>query len=290
MKLWSGDLNMKKMSCHNDIWNPWHGCRKYSEGCANCYMFYLDKQRENDGSNVYKVKTNFNLPLKKDRQGNFKIKSGEHLRVCMTSDFFLEEADLWRDEVWDMIRYRSDVHFWILTKRAHRIADCLPAGWKDGWENVSLNVTAENQQRADERLPILLEIPAKHKGVMIAPFIGKVDLEKYLVTGQLETVFADGENYDGTRPLHYEWVKLLYDQCRKYNVPFSFFGTGNVFVKDGRKYHICKAYQHVQAQHSGLQYPPLEHVPPIQKRCAACRRRNTCGGCRWCGKCNKRKL
>lgn len=269
----------------SDIWNPWHGCQKYSEGCENCYMFYLDKQQEKNGGNIYKVKTNFNLLLKKDRQGNFKIKSGEHLRVCMTSDFFLEEADAWREEVWDMIRYRSDVHFWILTKRAHRIKNCLPRDWKDGWENVSLNVTAENQKRADERLPLLLEIPAKHKGVMVAPFIGKVDLEKYLATGQMETVFADGENYDGTRPLHYEWVKLLYEQCKKYDVPFSFFGTGNVFVKDGRKYYICKAYQHVQAQHSGLRYPPLEHIPPIQKRCASCRRRNTCGGCRWCGKC-----
>ena len=49
----------------NDIWNPWHGCKKYSEGCENCYMYFLDSQRDKDGSNIYKVKTNFNLPLKK---------------------------------------------------------------------------------------------------------------------------------------------------------------------------------------------------------------------------------
>ena len=110
----------------SDIWNPWHGCRKYSEGCENCYMFYLDREHRNDGSKIYKVKTNFKLPLRKDRQGNFKIKSGEHIRICMTSDFFLEEADEWRDEVWDMIRIRSDVHFWLLTKRADRIKEHLP--------------------------------------------------------------------------------------------------------------------------------------------------------------------
>lgn len=269
----------------SDIWNPWHGCRKYSEGCDHCYMYYLDGQRGKSGREIYKVKTNFNLPLKKDRQGNFKIKSGESLRVCMTSDFFLEEADAWRDEVWDMIRLRSDVHFWLLTKRAHRIRECLPWDWLDGWENVSLNVTAENQARADERIPQLLEIPAKHKGVMVAPFIGRVDLEPYLAAGQLETVFADGENYDGTRPLYYEWVKLLYDQCRQYDVLFSFFGTGNVFIKDGRTYHICKAYQHVQALRSGLQYPKAAEDYPIQKRCASCKRRHSCNGCRWCGKC-----
>ena len=139
--------------------------------------------------------------------------------------------------------------------------------------------------RADERLPILLDIPAKHKGVMIAPFIGKVDLESYLAAGQLETVFADGENYDGARPLYYEWVKLLYDQSCKYDVPFSFFGTGNVFIKDGKEYHICKAYQHVLALRSGLQYPAVEKDYPIQNRCRTCKRRNSCNGCRWCGRC-----
>lgn len=271
-----------------DIWNPWHGCRKYSEGCENCYMFYLDRQRDRDGSQIYKVKTNFNLPMKKDRQGNFKIKSGASLRVCMTSDFFLEEADAWRDEAWDMMRRRPDVRFWLLTKRAHRIRECLPWDWQEGWENVSLNVTVENQARADERLPILLEIPAKHKGAMAAPLIGRVDLDAYLATGQLDTVFADGENYDGRRPLHYEWVKLLCEQCKRHGVPFSFFGTGNVFVKGGREYHICKAYQHVQALRSGLQYPEVTREHPIQRRCAACKRRHSCNGCRWCGKCGKR--
>ena len=112
-----------------DIWNPWHGCRKYSEGCDHCYMYYLDAQRDRSGAEIYKVKTNFNLPLKKDRQGNYKIKSGESLRVCMTSDFFLEEADGWRPEVWEMIRRRPDVRFWLLTKRAYRIRNCLPPDW-----------------------------------------------------------------------------------------------------------------------------------------------------------------
>ena len=57
------------------IWNPWHGCKKYSPGCKYCYMYYLDSQRGNDGSVIYKVKTNFNLPLKKDKEGNYKIPS-----------------------------------------------------------------------------------------------------------------------------------------------------------------------------------------------------------------------
>lgn len=72
----------------HDIWNPWHGCTKKSEGCKHCYMYFLDKQRGGDGSRIYKVKNNFEYPLSKDKNGRYKIKSGEHIRVCMTSDFF----------------------------------------------------------------------------------------------------------------------------------------------------------------------------------------------------------
>lgn len=192
-----------------NIWNPWHGCRKYTEGCENCYMYYLDKQYDRDGSEIYKVKTNFNLPVKKDRAGNDKIPSGTLLYTCMTSDFFLEEADNWRNEVWDMIRQRPDVKFWIQTKRAERIADNLPADWGNGWDNVILVVTTENQKRADERLPVLMKIPAKHKGFMCAPILSEIHVEQYLAAGQFETVLADGENYEGARPCRYEWIKSL---------------------------------------------------------------------------------
>ena len=267
------------------IWNPWHGCKKYSEGCEHCYMFFLDSKRDRDGSEIYKTKTNFNLPLKKTRQGDYKIISGTMLHVCMTSDFFLEEADEWRNEIWDMIRIRSDVNFWIQTKRADRIQQHLPVDWNYGWENVTLCVTTENQRRSDERLPILLDIPAKHKAFMIAPILSEAHVEKYLATNQFEQVLCDGENYDGDRPCYYEWIKSLHDQCKEYDVSFNFIGTGNVFVKDKKTYHIPKAYQSVQAQRSGLSYPSGNTNIPIQPRCKTCKRRFSCNGCHWCGKC-----
>ena len=106
------------MSFLHDIWNPWHGCVKCSEGCQNCYMYFLDRMRNQNGAEIYKTKSGFSYPLQKDRTGHYKIQSGEQIRVCMTSDFFLEEADPWRAEAWDIMRQRSDVVFFLLTKAA----------------------------------------------------------------------------------------------------------------------------------------------------------------------------
>ena len=239
----------------HDIWNPWHGCKKISEGCKNCYMFYLDYVRANkDGSVIYKTK-GFNYPLSKDRYGNYKVKSGEMIRVCMNSDFFLEEADIWRDDAWRIMKIRSDVKFFLLTKRPERVLKCLPLDWGDGYDNVFFNVTCENQMRADERIPILLELPFKHKGIMCAPFIGRVSVEKYLESGKIEQVICGGENYGGARECNFDWVKLLREECVKYNVRFCFIETGTKFIKDNRLYTInSKRLQSKMAYRSLVNY------------------------------------
>lgn len=267
------------------IWNPWHGCRKYSEGCEHCYMFYLDAQRGRDGGEIYRVKSNFDLPLKKNRAGEYKIPSGSAVHVCLTSDFFLEEADAWRDEVWSIIRMRPDVQFRLQTKRAERVVSCLPDDFAARYPNVSICFTAENQRCAEERLPILLSLPIRDKSVMCAPMVGEISLAKWLETGQVRHVIVDGENYDGDRVLHYDWVKKLYGECLACNVSFSFVGIGNYFEKDGKIYHTPKAYHSVMARRSGLQIPPDPNPPPVMKRCRDCVRNTSCGGCRQCGKC-----
>ena len=288
----------------HDIWNPWHGCEKCSEGCQNCYMYFLDEQRGKSGADVYRTKAGFRYPLSRDRQGRYKIKSGEQLRVCMTSDFFLPEADAWREEAWDIIRQRPDVVFFLLTKRPERVRGCLPADWGDGWENVFFNVSCENQRRADERIPLLLELPFKHKGIMCAPLIGEISIRQYLPSGQLEQVLCDGENYAGARPCHYEWVKRLRDECAAYGVTFVFCGTGRRFVKDGRLYRIeSSELQSQQAYKSGLSYqgkpihfkltnllgmPVSEerrYKPTFGEKCQTCGMKPICNGCTRCGKC-----
>ena len=289
------------------IWNPWHGCHKVSEGCRHCYMYFLDGKRGVDTSQVFRT-GNFDLPVRRGRDGQYKIASGMRLFVGLSTDFFVEEADRWRDKAWEIIRRRPDVVFRILTKRASRIRECLPDDWGDGYENVLLQVTTENQIRADERLPILLDIPARHKGFMAAPLIGPVDASKYLVSGQIDEVTCGGENYDGARPCRYEWVKSLSDQCRKYDVKFTFIETGTVFVKDGKTYHIPdKQTQSRQAGLSGLSHdgktihyslrlpesslfggPIPEPEPHFRKACDGCGSRPICNGCGECGACEKK--
>lgn len=267
-------------------------------------MYYLDRQRGHNGRTIYKVKQQFDYPLQRDKNGHFKVKSGMMLRVCMTSDFFLEEADAWREEVWSMMEKRPDVIFFLLTKRPERVARCLPKNWGNGWEHIFFNVTAENQARADERLPYLLELPFRHKGVLVAPFIGRVSLKAYLETQQIEQVVAGGENYDGARPLHYEWVKALHQECVSANVRFCFMETGTRFVKNGKCYHLSnKRLQSITAFKSGLQHagqelqfrlqsPQLEllyqYTVPEKSwstPCQTCGSRLICNGCQHCNHC-----
>ena len=62
------------------IWNPWHGCHKVSEGCQHCYMYFLDRMRGIDTSNVAR-NANFDMPLKRGRDGRFKVAPSMELLV-----------------------------------------------------------------------------------------------------------------------------------------------------------------------------------------------------------------
>ena len=230
------------------LWNPWHGCHKCSPGCLNCYVYYLDKLRDKDASFIKKKKTNFNLPLKKDRQGNYKIPSGSELATCFTSDFFLEEADAWRQEAWQIIRSRSDLNFLICTKRIERFNQCIPPDWGDGYDNVSIAVSCENRQSADARMPIFTSIKAKRKYVFVAPILEYVDLTAYLSAGAFDMVSVGGESYRNARECNFDWVKRIKADCDRYNVKFDFHQTGSNFVKDGKRYYIKHADEYSQAR------------------------------------------
>ena len=240
------------------VWNPWHGCHKFSEGCRHCYVFREDAAREVAIPTTQVRKTAaFKLPLKRDRHKNLKFPPGTLFWLCYTSDLLIQEADEWRHEIWDIIRERSDCHFVFFTKRIERLKDCLPPDWGAGWDNVTVGLSVENQDRADFRIPIFLKIPLKHRYIVVAPMLEQIDLSEWLDPALVEEVTVGGESGKYARPLNFDWVLDLREQCIAANIPFAFHQTGSYIIKDGRQYHIPREHQHAQARRAAVNFKPL---------------------------------
>ncbi len=126
--------------------------------------------------------------------------------------------------------------------RAHPVSWPLP--------NVWLMISAEDQPRADERIPHLLATPAAHRGVSLEPLLGPITLTPWLATmvesidvpgypawthglgtPMLDWVIAGGESGPGARPLHPDWVCSLRDQCQGAKIAF-FFKQWGAWVPD----------------------------------------------------------
>lgn len=233
------------------MWNLWHGCHKLSAGCKHCYVYRGDAKRDVDSSVVVQTK-NFDLPVRKKRNGEFKIPSETLVYTCFTSDFFVEDADEWRAEAWGMMRQRSDLHFLMITKRIDRVADCLPADWGDGYDNVTICCTVENQTCADYRLPIYKSTPIKHKIIICEPLLEKIDLSSYNIGEWIEQVVAGGESGYEARSCDFAWVMELRRICMENHVSFWFKQTGSKFIKEGKLYNIKRQFQHSQARKAGI--------------------------------------
>lgn len=239
-------------------WNLWHGCHKISEGCQHCYVYRSDAQHGIDSSQVYRTSL-FYMPTQTKRNGTYKIPSGELVYTCFTSDFFLPEADVWRPEAWQMMRERSDLRFFFITKRIHRFYECIPADWGEGYPNVGIGCTMENQQRVEERLPFFMQLPIAYRSVICEPLLESISLEPYLTTA-VDLVVVGGESGPEARPCHYDWVLSIREQCQHHKVPFHFKQTGAHFVKDAKKYDIPRRLQHSQAKKAGIDWPGTQRA------------------------------
>ena len=233
------------------VWNPWHGCHKKSAGCLNCYMFRRDSLYDKDSNVVSKTK-DYNLAIRRHRDGSYYLKSGEVVYTCMTSDFFIEEADDWRNEIWQIIKYRRDLNFVIITKRIERFLECIPDDWKDGYDNVTIICTCENQKTTDERLPIFLKLPIKHREIIHEPMLEKIDIEKYIKDNKIDCVTCGGESGNNARECNYDWILNTREQCKKYNVQFYFKQTGANFVKNNKRYNVPRYNQMIQANKANI--------------------------------------
>ena len=193
-------------------WNLWHGCTKVSAGCRNCYVYRRDAEFGKDSSIVTKTKA-FDLPIRKDRKGEYKVKPEDGVvYTCFTSDFFHPDADEWRKDAW-------------------AIHVNLPEDWGEGYKNVHICCTCENQYMADKRLPIFLELPIRHKSIIHEPMLGPINIERFLEKygKEIDQVVCGGESGDEARLCDYAWIMDTMCQCVKYEVPFHFKQTGANF-------------------------------------------------------------
>lgn len=236
-------------------WDPWRGCHKCSEGCMYCYIHKGDLKRGVDTSNIVKTK-NFYKPIEKLKNGQYKMKSCL-VYLCFSSDFLIEEADSWRKECFEMIKERQDCKFLFLTKRIDRFLKCIPDDWDDGYDNVVVCCTIENQKNADYKLSIFKDLPIKHKCITIQPMIGSMNIEKYLEN--IELVVVGGESDKNARPLNYDWVLDIRNQCINQNVNFEFRQCGTNFIKDNKVYRLKTKDLMKQARLANINYKRIDN-------------------------------
>lgn len=150
-------------------WNPWQGCSKVSDGCKFCYMFRDMARWQKDGGTVVRSSAaTFNMPL--------RIKMPGRVFTCSWSDFFHSGADNWRDDAWGIIRRTPHLTYQILTKRPERIKGRLPRDWGDGYRNVWLGISLENDEFICKRYTELANVSARVKFVSFEPLLGEITI------------------------------------------------------------------------------------------------------------------
>ena len=147
-------------------------------------------------------------------------------------DFFHEAVSFeWRHAIYKTIELCPQHIFVFLTKRPQNISSF----WIPPKPNVWLGVSCENQARADERIPILLQIPAAVRFVSLEPMLGPIDLQQahglyYDKAGcdfrKIDWAIVGGETGPGARSLHPDWVRKIRDDCQAADVSLFFKGWG----------------------------------------------------------------
>lgn len=172
--------------------------------------------------------------------------------LCFSTDFLIEEADEWRKECWSMIKERQDCKFLFLTKRIERFMNCIPDDWGDGYENVVVCCTIENQKNADKKLSVFGSLPIKHKCITAQPLLERIHILPYL--DGVELVVVGGESDTNARPFDYSWALDIREQCIRKNVSFEFRQCGTHFIKDGREYKLQTKDLCSQARKAGIDF------------------------------------
>jgi protein gp37 len=209
--------------------NPWRGCTKVSPGCTNCYAEKTSKRNPSvlgvwgpHGTRPAAAESYWREPLAWDRQAE---QEGRRHRVFCASlaDVFEDRQELVkpRQRLFDLIGRTPNLDWQLLTKRPGNLPDMVPDSWiVDGCpDNVWMMTSVEDQDYANCRIPELLRIPARVRGLSVEPLLGRVDLIPWLDTGCIHWLIIGGESGPRARPCRLEWIETLVDQCARAAVP-----------------------------------------------------------------------
>lgn len=195
-------------------YNPWYGCRKVSPACAHCYA-------ERD---MTRYGRNFNVVTRaKDATFFAPLKWKEPRRIftCSWSDFFIEEADTWRAEAFNVIRNTPQHTYLILTKRIRRVTEAWNTYGRERLvipmdDNVWLGASVETT-RQYHRIDDLRKVPAKIRFLSMEPLLAathQTNLEG------IHWVIVGTESGSGARPTELDWIRRIRDKCQVEGVAF----------------------------------------------------------------------
>lgn len=211
--------------------NPWLGCQKISPACDNCYAEAWDKRYhggEHWGANAPRQITsdaNWRNPLAWNRAAE---RLGQRRRVFCASlaDVFDNAAPAGaRERLWGLISETPWLDWQLLTKRPQNIAKMLPSDWGDGYPNVWLGTTVENQIEARRRIPHLVKVPTVIRFLSCEPLLNYINLTRWLY--DISWIIVGGESGPGARTMMQEWVRSLRDQCEASGTAFFFKQVGS---------------------------------------------------------------
>lgn len=242
-----------KIEWCDHTFNPWVGCQNVSPGCDHCYAEALAKRTGmvEWGPHAERRRTSAAYWRQPFRWARKAAEAGVRHRVFCASmaDVFDNKVPrAWQLQLFVLIRGTPELDWLLLTKRPENMAAMLPCDWRDDYPNVWLGVTAEDQDRADHRVPILLDTAAAKRFVSYEPALGPVRMPGMYAVGEdgvvdtpaLDWVIAGGESGPKARPAHPDWFRAVRDQCAAAGVPYFHKQNGEwvagELVKDDRRY------------------------------------------------------
>jgi protein gp37 len=208
-----------KIEWTNITWNPTTGCTKISKECDNCYAEVMTK-RMMSMPNQPRYKLGFDVFAMHEDALNepYKWSSPKTVFVNSMSDLFHKDVKLeFLQRVFKVMNDTPQHTYQVLTKRHHELLEfSADLSWSDNiWMGVSVGSII-----ATRRIEYLVKCGAKHKFLSIEPLIE--ELPELDLTG-IDWVIVGGESGTGNiRPMEYEWVMKIKDNCERYNVPFFF--------------------------------------------------------------------